>query len=101
MNVGSIVSPNAKGQIVIPNHLRKSLGITNTTLIRLKLMGQGLYLQPVTAMPHVDDDNQAFLDMLAKTAGSFADDPNFTPKNLKKRRAFELARAKKMKQQTW
>ncbi len=98
MNVGNIVTPNTKGQIVIPNHLRKSLGITDTTLISLKLMGQGIYLQPVTAVAQLDDNNQVFLDILAKTAGSFADDPNFTPESLKKRRKFELARARKNKQ---
>lgn len=98
MNVGSIVTPNTKGQIVIPSHLRKALGITEATIMSLKLMGPGIYLQPMKVIAQTADDNGALLALLAKTRGTFAGDLNFSPARLKKKRAFEHARAKRLKQ---
>ena len=97
MNVGTIITPTAKGQIVIPNAIRKHLGIDQNTYLQVKLVGDGIYLQPTQTSPRIQGDNGAFLAMLRKVQGSWGPESQEEKKQAKKYKRFELSAAKKNK----
>lgn len=47
MNTGTIVTPNTKGQIVIPQKIREALGITQNTPLQINQVGQAVILHPI------------------------------------------------------
>lgn len=100
MNVGTIITPTAKGQIVIPSAIRKYLGIDQNTYLQVKLVGDGIYLQPAQTFPTIQGDNGAFLAMLKNVQGSWGPETAEEKKQAQKYRKFELAEAKKNKN-TW
>lgn len=100
MNVGTIVTPTAKGQIVIPSVMRKYLGIDQNTYLQIKLVGDGIYLQPTQTFPMIQGDNGAFLAMLKKVQGSWGPESAEEKKQAIKYKRFELAAAKKNRN-TW
>lgn len=97
MNVGTIVTPTAKGQIVIPNAMRKYLGINQNTYLQIKLVGDGIYLQPAQTFPRIHGDNGAFLAMLKKVQGSWGPESAEEKKQAKKYKKLELEAIKKNK----
>lgn len=97
MNVGTFTTPTARGQIVIPADYRKALGITSDTMLSLRLIGGGIYVQPMTLSPTTVFDDGTFLDFLKKNRGFMAGDMNFTPARLAQKRKKELARIKEKK----
>lgn len=99
MNVGTIVTPNTKGQIVIPQKMRGSLGITADTPLHLSLVGEAILVQPIRSVITTKDSDAAFMELLKKTAGSWAGDD--WPKTEKKRKQIELTAAKKRKAVSW
>ncbi|MDF1500061.1 MAG: AbrB/MazE/SpoVT family DNA-binding domain-containing protein [Anaerolineales bacterium] len=48
-----LVKPFAKGQITIPAEFRKQLGIDESTLLRLKLIGSKIEITPVRIVEEV------------------------------------------------
>lgn len=99
MNLGIIVTPNTKGQIVIPQKLRGSLGITPETPLQISLVGEAILIQPIRAIITTKDTGAALQELLKKTAGSWAGDD--WPKTEKRRKQIELESAKKRKTQSW
>lgn len=97
MNVGSFTTTGTKGQIVIPNDYRKSLGITPDTLLSLSLVGGGVYIQPVTVIPSkVIYDDGAFLDFLARYRGFWGKETKEEKAQRLESKKMEIKRAKKL-----
>lgn len=98
MKIGNIVQPNAKGQIVIPKKIRKSLGITTHSLLHLIQSGKSIILHPISDVVSVAEDKSAYLEILKKTAGSWRGDS--WPVTRKKRKQIEL-NASQNRKNTW
>lgn len=95
MNIGHIVQPNVKGQIVIPYRMRKSLGIDKDTSLQLSQVGESVVMRPVRGIVTSRDKHQMLLEVLKKTQGAWRDVP-LDPRG-EKREALELESTKKLK----
>ena len=71
MKVGIIIQPNEKWQIVIPKHIRDSIGIDDTVPFNITARGKGVYLYPVTDVITSANSDNSYLSILAKTRGSW------------------------------
>lgn len=71
MQLGEITTTNSKGQIVIPKKIRKDLGITTGTTIKVLLRGKSLFLLPIKGFITSDEDENSYVKILEKTAGSW------------------------------
>lgn len=96
MNVGNIIEPNVKGQIVIPKKMRDNLGITPNTPLQIIQRGDGIYIYPVE-IAAIYETESVLLEILNKTRGSWASDNWDETRN--KRRTIELKAAKRRKLQ--
>ena len=90
-----ITKPNSKGQVVIPKKFRDELGIDENVLLNLVLSGRGIYITPLERTIFSKDSKNLFLEVLKRTAGSWAGDD--WPETEKRRRKIELAASKKRK----
>jgi AbrB family looped-hinge helix DNA binding protein len=99
MNIGNIVTPNTKGQIVIPQKMRGGLGITSDTPLHLSLTGDAIMIRPIRSIITNNDTHVARAEVLKNTAGSWIGDD--WPKTEKKRKQIELAETKKRKTMSW
>ncbi len=98
MKVGTITKPNVKGQVVIPKEMRDSLGITTDMVLNLVLVGNGIYIYPITEILTKSDSDNSYLQLLAKTKGSWSDeDWDELPKTRSK---FEL-KASQSRKNSW
>lgn len=97
MNVGTITTPTNRGQIVIPADFRETLRISDKTVLSLKIIGGGIFIQPMVVIPVSVADDGAYLKFLREHRGFMASDEAFSPGALKARRKLELARAKRLK----
>ena len=71
MKVGIITTAGDKGQIVIPKSIRNDLGIDNNTPLHISLVGEGIYIYPISAIvPKINKEN-LYVDILKKTLGSW------------------------------
>ena len=95
MNVGIITQTNVKGQIVIPKKFREKLGIDEKVALNISLRGRGVYITPVEEIFSTDDNRKIFLEILKKTAGTWAGDS--WPETAKRRRKIELEASRKRK----
>ena len=96
MNVGTIVTPNAKGQIVIPYLVREKLGIGVDTQLQLMVSGNGIVLNVVDGVVRRGETKeQIFREILKNTAGAWG--PATKEEILKERnkRKFELTASKR------
>lgn len=92
MNIGTIVTPNTKGQIVIPKSIRDQLNITKDTALHIRTIGDDVIIQPVVDVvvrSDVRTKNALLLEILKKTAGAWKNDKEW-PKVEAKRRKTEL-----------
>lgn len=99
MNISAIVTPNEKGQIVIPKSIRNKLGITKHTSLQIRAVGEDILIQPlvgVVVKADVKERNAILLEVLKTTAGAWSDDKDW-PKIEKSRRKIELAASRKNK----
>ena len=71
MQIGEITTTNSKGQIVIPKNLRRELGITAGTMIKVLSKGRGLYLLPIKEFITSEESESSYTKILEKTAGSW------------------------------
>lgn len=96
MKVGTITTPNQKGQIVIPKKIREQLNINDTTHLYITIVDNIIHIRPVTetAIQH-QHNREAILKMLKETQGAWAGDD--WEKTEKERRKVELEAAKKRK----
>lgn len=96
MKVGTIVTPNQKGQIVIPQAMRKALGIEASMPLNLTLRGNGLYLYPIEEILVKGEKESSYLEILKKTQGAWAKDD--WSRQRSKKSKIELAASQKRKQ---
>lgn len=97
MKVGPIIKLNPKGQIVIPNKVRKALGISTKTPLHVVQRGQGIYLYPIKDVIGEVKAEESYISLLKKTKGSWDEDWQGIRK---RRRAVELLASQKRKK-TW
>lgn len=99
MNIGTIVTPNVKGQIVIPKKIRDGLNITENTALNIVDDGKTIYIHPIKEITTTSEsNNNKLLQVLKETQGAWAnEDWNAYDRMEKRRRKIELAAAKKMK----
>lgn len=101
MNVGTVVTPNTKGQIVIPKKIRDGLNITENTPLNIRLMDDGIYIHPITeVVTNAEEDkrHRVLLRILKETQGAWAnEDWDAYDRMEKRRRKIELAAAKRNK----
>jgi len=71
MQIGEITTTNSKGQIVIPKKLRRELGITAGTVIKVSPLAKGLYLAPIKGFITSEENENSYIKILEKTAGSW------------------------------
>lgn len=95
MNIGINVNPNPKGQIVIPVGLRSTLGIDQNTILNLKIMGDGIYMQPMKTVPIMRGDNGAFLAVLKRIRGSWGPETLQEKRFAKTQKKLELAASRR------
>lgn len=98
MNLGNIVEPNAKGQIVIPFKIRQALGITPDTPLSILIRGEGVYIQLIKGIITSSDSNKAYLEVLKRTQGSWRGDD--WGKTARKRKKIEL-KASAARKKAW
>ncbi len=97
MKIGYITQANTKGQIVIPQAIRKALGIDPGAPLHLTIQGQGMYLAPISdVIEKKTTDDTAFREVLRLTRGAWGDDPE-ERKREKTRHTFELAATRRLK----
>ncbi len=99
MNIGTIVTSNIKGQIVIPKKIRDQLNITENTALNIVDDGKTIYIHPIKEVTAISDfDNSAFYKILKKTQGAWADgDWDRYDREEKKRRKAEILATKRNK----
>ena len=96
MNIGTIVTPNSKGQIVIPYMIRKNLGIGVDTPLQVMLSGQSIVLHPIEGVTRRGDSpDEIFADILRRTAGAWGPATKEDKKREARRRKIELAASRK------
>lgn len=96
MKIGTFITPNIKGQVVIPIKIREKLGISADTPLEVTLMGGGVVLYPVKVLRQSGSVNESYTGVLQKTAGSWSGDD--WDKTQKERRQIELEESTKRKQ---
>lgn len=89
---------NAKGQFVIPVHMRKNWNITNTTPLEvIDIPNSGILIKPISQKTELTDEE--FMEILEATKGSMISaDWDETEKKLDKLAKQEL---KEMKANAW
>lgn len=98
MKVGAIVTPNSKGQIVIPKTVREELGINPRVPLNLVVRGGSIYLYPISDVVTKIEAESSYPALLRKTQGAWRGD---TWKETEKmRKNIELGASKRRKQ-TW
>lgn len=98
MNIGTIVTPNTKGQVVIPKEIRDTMGINEKVPLNVVVRGSGIYMYPVEEVLTKEESNLSYLEILKITQGAWAGDD--WPKTEKRRRKIELEASRKRKN-TW
>lgn len=96
MKVGSIITPNIKGQIVIPKEMRQALGINEKVALNVFLAGGAIHIYPVDEVVTKGENKSSYIELLKKTQGILGSAPYY--KNERARRRLELAAAKRRKQ---
>ncbi|MBI2017738.1 AbrB/MazE/SpoVT family DNA-binding domain-containing protein [Candidatus Daviesbacteria bacterium] len=98
MNIGNIVEPNSKGQVVIPKKVRDELGISANTTLNVIVSGGGIHLYPVSEVvteEEKDNKHDLLLEILESTRGSWAGDD--WPRTERRRRNIELRASRERK----
>ncbi len=98
MNIGTIVTPNIKGQIVIPKKIRDDLNISAGQLFNVIVSNGGIHMYPVNEVvtqEETDNKRAALLQILKNTRGILKGKPYY--KNEKAMRKLELEEARERK----
>ncbi len=74
MKVGYIVTPNQKGQMVIPKKMRELLNIKPNAPLNLSLRGQGIYMYPIREVLPSLEPKASYLELLKATRGAWGKD---------------------------
>lgn len=89
MKILNILTPNDKGQIVIPQKVREALGIGPHTPLQLIQLDNSLSITPISDVVTLTTADSSYEEILKKTAGSWAGDTFL--KTRAKRKKIELA----------
>jgi AbrB family looped-hinge helix DNA binding protein len=95
MNIGTIVTPNAKGQIVIPKSFREELDITPQTYIQVQLVENTLYLKPIAAVIPRGIGEKSYYEILKRTKGAWAKEDWDSLQNRRKKVELTAARERR------
>lgn len=95
MKVGIIATPNEKGQIVIPQEVRKALGITAGVALNITVRGNAIHVYPVEEVISRGESEQSYVKLLEKTQGTWGED-DWTAKR-KQRKTVEHTASRKRK----
>lgn len=95
MNIGTIISTNSKGQIVIPKKIRDSLAISPQTPLQIIQNGQSIVLHPIADVVRKTDSKATWRDILEMTAGSWGPVSAEDKKLNEQRQKRELSASKK------
>lgn len=95
MNIGIIVVPNQKGQIVIPKKARQALNINPGTPLNLIVRGGEIYIHPVEEVIVKTEKESTYSEILEMTRGAWLDEDWDALR--KRRRKIELAASRKRK----
>lgn len=95
MIVGTIVTPNQKGQIVIPQKMRVDLNIKPQKPLNLIVKGKVIYIYPINEVLTSTEHETSYLDVLKTTQGAWSGD-NW-PETKRKRKRIEIDASKKRK----
>lgn len=96
MNIGQIVTPNAKGQVVIPQKIREALGIDENTSLQVVVSGQGVALYPVARILRKGDFlDDKFAQILDETRGAWGPATREDKKREARRKRIEMAASRK------
>ncbi|MBI3103498.1 AbrB/MazE/SpoVT family DNA-binding domain-containing protein [Candidatus Daviesbacteria bacterium] len=101
MNIGTIVTPNIKGQIVIPKKIRDDLNISAGQLLNVIVSNGGIHMYPVNEVVTEEEKSnkrEVFLEILKSTQGAWAGDD--WPETEKRRRKIEL-KASRERKKAW
>ena len=95
MKVGTITTPNVKGQIVIPKAMREALGIDANRPVNIVMRGNGIYIYPISQVIAKAENLSSYSNLLEKTQGAWAGDD--WDETEAKRRKIELRASKRMR----
>lgn len=95
MNIGTIVTPNIKGQIVIPKKIRDGLNIDEGTPLNMVVKENGIHLYPVDGVIAKIKEEDSRIKIWEKTAGAWKGDD--WPQTEKRRRKIELEASRRRK----
>lgn len=101
MNIGIIVTPNTKGQIVIPKKIRDDLNISAGQPFNMITSNGGIHLYPVNEVVTEEEKSnqkEVFLEILKSTQGAWAGDD--WPQTEKRRRKIEI-KASRERKKAW
>jgi len=101
MNLSTVVTPNQKGQVVIPQAMRKALSILPGQPLQALLRGGGIYLFPIEEVLQKTNHKDAYLEILKRTQGSWGPATKADMAREERKRQMELAASKRRKAQTW
>jgi AbrB family looped-hinge helix DNA binding protein len=96
MNFHPIITPNTKGQLVIPVAIRKKLKLKPSSPLQVSTIGDQIILKPVYGVKTAVGDNAHYLELVKSTQGSWANDPDSHQAN----HEFELEASRK-RQKAW
>lgn len=95
MNVGIITTTNQKGQIVIPQKIRKQLGIYPNSVLNLIPTGDGIYLYPIEGVITKAEKESSYFELLKKTKGTWDEEKWSLLKKNRKQTELKASSARK------
>lgn len=101
MKIGKLTSTNSKGQLVIPQEYRESLGIDNNMTLNIVLQKNGIFIQPIEkVIPKITGENM-YSQLLEKTMGSWNKDLSENTERLEQEKIKLELNASKLRKQLW
>jgi bifunctional DNA-binding transcriptional regulator/antitoxin component of YhaV-PrlF toxin-antitoxin module len=92
----TISNTNSKGQLVIPQEMRKQLAISPNVPLQIMIRGNTIHITPIQSVLTLDDTqaDTSYLEILKKTQGSWKD-ADYTIDEDKKKLELKASTARK------
>jgi len=74
MNLDTRNLLNVKGQVVIPQPIRKALGIFSDTKLHITIYGNSIRITPIKDVLYAGESESSYYSILSKTKGSWESD---------------------------
>ena len=97
MQIGTIVRPNVKGQVVIPKQIRIALSIDKNSNLNLVIRDHAIHMYPVVDIGVKTLNKSVFLKILKETRGAWRHPIKQEIEKAGKRREVELAATRRNK----